>query len=82
MTRTALIMNGLAAFRFSSMRQSAKALFKPKEQGRRLQIYYNHQKTLKKVLTSSIIKLQKRKRGTNNETVQILSPCGIQKRKH
>lgn len=31
MTRTALIMNGLAAFRFSSMRQSAKALFKTKE---------------------------------------------------
>lgn len=36
MTRTALIMNGLAAFRFSSMRQSAKALFKPKEQNQQL----------------------------------------------
>jgi hypothetical protein len=29
-------MNGLAAFRFSSMRQSAKALFKPKEQNQQL----------------------------------------------
>lgn len=35
-TRTALIMNGLAALRLSSARQGAKAPFKTKEQNRLL----------------------------------------------
>nr|DAX01676.1 MAG TPA: hypothetical protein [Microviridae sp.] len=54
-TRTALKMNGLSRIPLRSIRQGAKAPFKTKEQGRRLQIYYNHQKSLKKLLTSSII---------------------------
>ena len=49
MTRTALIMNGLAELRIRYARQSAKALFKPKEQNRLL-IY---QLTFKKNLTFS-----------------------------
>lgn len=36
MTRTALTMNGLAELRIRYARQSAKALFKPKEQNRLL----------------------------------------------
>ena len=53
-TRTALIMNGLAAFRLRYTRQGAKAPFKTKEQNRLLikkldfffknMIEYNHRK--------------------------------------
>lgn len=55
-TRTALTMNGLSRIPLRSIRQGAKAPFKTKEQGRGLQNYYNHQKSLKKLLTSDIIK--------------------------
>ena len=55
-TRTALKMNGLSRIPLRSIRQGAKAPFKTKEQGRGLQNYYNHQKSLKKLLTSDIIK--------------------------
>ena len=63
MTRTALKMNGLSRIPLRSIRQGAKAPFKTKEQGRRLQIYYNHQKSLKKLLTSSIIQVERSKSG-------------------
>ena len=46
MTRTALKMNGFSRAPLRSTRQGAKAPFKTKEQGRELQNYYNHQKSL------------------------------------
>lgn len=49
-------MNELSRIPLRSIRQGAKAPFKTKEQGRGLQNYYNHQKSLKKLLTSDIIK--------------------------
>lgn len=52
-------MNGLSRIPLRSIRQGAKAPFKTKEQGRELQNYYNHQKSLKKLLTSDIIKSEK-----------------------
>lgn len=67
MTRTALIMNGLAAFRFSSMRQSAKALFKPKEQNQQLIYQLNFKKKLDFFL-KKMIKYNYRKESTKNET--------------
>lgn len=59
MTRTALIMNGLAELRIRYARQGAKAPDKTKEQGKRLQNYYNRKKSLKKLLTSGIIESEK-----------------------
>lgn len=41
------------------IRQGAKAPFKTKEQEKRLQNYYNHQKSLKKILTCGKIKSEK-----------------------
>lgn len=52
-------MNGLSRIPLRSIRQGAKAPFKTKEQGRELQNYYNHQKSLKKILTNDIIKSEK-----------------------
>lgn len=52
-------MNGLSRIPLRSIRQGAKAPFETKEQGRGLQNYYNHQKSLKKLLTSDIIKSEK-----------------------
>lgn len=46
MTRTALKMNGLAELRIRYARQSAKALFKPKEQNRLLIYQLNFKKKL------------------------------------
>ena len=65
-------MNGLSRIPLRSIRQGAKAPFKTKEQGRKLQNYYNHQKTLKKLLTNDIIKSQERKRGAQNEKTQTV----------
>ena len=77
-TRTALKRNGLSRIPLRSIRQGAKAPFKTKKQGRELQNYYNHQKSLKKLLTSDIIKSEKG--GANHETVQIFSKSIFQKR--
>jgi hypothetical protein len=51
--------NGFSRVPLRSTRQGAKAPFKTKEQGRELQNYYNHQKSLKKLLTSDIIESEK-----------------------
>ena len=52
-------MNGLSRIPLRSIRQGAKAPFKTKEQGRGLQNYYNHQKSLKKLLTNNTIKSER-----------------------
>lgn len=64
-TRTALKRNRLAELRMRSARQGAKALSKQRSKTglqKKVQFYYKTAKSLKNLLTSDIIKSEKKER--------------------